>query len=198
MGTRSRILLPRASVLGLLWLAAVASGAAAASAPGDFQVLDGFLVQPIVLPDSAVAQVSDDSGHTYYVDLRLLPRTPLRLESGTPITVVGYHGDRADMISAHVLKIRELPPPPPAERASVDLRVIEGKISTMTGDTLMVRTRSGTVSVRIQGRTARLIAGEFVKVLGVLAGDDSFLAKVLILESPIGRDADVGQRGADR
>jgi hypothetical protein len=195
MSMRSRIL-PRASVLALLWLAAVASGAAAASAPGDFQVLDGFLAQPIVLPDSAIAQVSDASGHTYYVDLRLLPRTPLRLESGTPITVVGYHGDRPDMIHAHVLKIRDLPPPP--ERASVDLRVIEGKISAMTGDTLMLSTRSGTVSVRIRGRTARLIAGEFVKVLGVVAGDDSFLAKVLILQSPIRRDADAGRRDADR
>ena len=195
---RSRIL-PRAAVLGLLGLAAVVSGASAASAPGDFQVLDGFLAQPIVLPDSAVAQVSDDSGHTYYVDLRLLPRTPLRLESGTPITVVGYHGDRADIIHAHVLKIRELAVPPPPERAVPDdLRVIEGKIAAMTGDTLTVRTRSGTVSVRIPRVAARLIAGEVVKVLGVLAGDASFLAKVLILESPIRRDVDAGRRGADR
>ena len=195
---RSRIL-PRAAVLGLLGLAAVVSGASAASAPGDFQVLDGFLAQPIVLPDSAVAQVSDDSGHTYYVDLRLLPRTPLRLESGTPITVVGYRGDRADIIHAHVLKVRELAAPPPPERAVPDdLRVIEGKIAAMTGDTLTVRTRSGTVSVRIPRVAARLIAGEVVKVLGVLAGDDSFLAKVLILESPIRRDVDAGRRGADR
>ena len=196
---RSRIL-PRVSVLALLGLAAVASGASAASAPGDLQVLDGFLAQPIVLPDSAVAQVSDDRGHAYYVDLRLLPRSPLRLESGTPITVVGYHGDRADIIHAHVLKVRELAPPPPPERAAVpdDLRVIEGKIAALTGDTLTVRTRSGTVSVRIPRVTARLIAGEVVKVLGVLAGDDSFLAKVLILESPIRRDVDAGRRGVDR
>jgi hypothetical protein len=46
--------------------------------------------------------------------------------------------------------------------------------------------------------TARLIAGELVQVLGVLAGDQSFVAKVLILRSPIWRDADAGRRGADR
>jgi hypothetical protein len=187
-----------APILALLCLAAMASGAAAASAADDFRVLDGFLIQPIVLPDSAVAEVSTDSGHTYYVDLRLLPRTAARLESGTPITVVGYQGERADLFYAHVLKVRELPPPPPADRASVDLRVIEGKIAARTTDTLTLRTSSGTVAVRIAGMTARLIAGELVQVLGVIAGDNSFVAKALILRSPIWRDADAGRRGADR
>jgi hypothetical protein len=197
MNSRIRIL-SGASLLAIVWVIAMAWGAAAASASDDFRVLDGFLVQPIVLPDSAIAQVSADDGHTYYVDLRLLPRTPTRLESGTPITVVGYQGERADMMYAHVLKVRELPPPPPTERASVDLRVIEGKIAAMTGDTMTLRTSSGTVAVRIAGMTARLIAGELVQVLGVLAGDQSFVAKVLILRSPIWRDADAGRRGADR
>jgi hypothetical protein len=197
MKARTRTL-SGASVVALFWLIASASGAAAASASDDFRVLDGFLVQPIVVPDSAIAQVFTDDGQTYYVDLRLLPSTPARLESGTPITVVGYQGERADMISAHVLKVRELPPPPPIERASVDLRVIEGKIATMTRDTLMLRTSSGTVAVRIAGMTARLIAGELVQVLGVLAGDDSFDAKALVVRSPIWRDADAGRRGADR
>src|SRR5688572_13132528 len=112
MNARIRIL-SGASVLALLWGITMASDAAAASAPDDFRVLDGFLVQPIVLPDSAVAEVSADDGHTYYVDLRLLPRTPARLESGAPITVVGYQGERPDMIYAHVLKLRALAPPPP-------------------------------------------------------------------------------------
>jgi len=187
-----------ASILALLCLAAMASGAAAASAADDFRVLDGFLIQPIVLPDSAVAEVSTDSGHTYYVDLRLLPRTAARLESGTPITVVGYQGERGDLFYAHVLKVRELPPPPPVDRASVDLRVIEGKIAARTTDTLTLRTSSGTVAVRIAGMTARLIAGELVQVLGAIAGDNSFVAKALILRSPIWRDADAGRRGADR
>ena len=197
MKVRSRVFYG-ASVLALLWLTAIASAAAAASASDGFRVLDGFLVQPIVLPDSAVAEVSADGGQTYYVDLRLLPRTPARLESGTPITVVGYQGERADMFYAHVLKVREVPPPPPADRASVDLRVIEGKIAARTTDTLTLRTSSGTVAVRIAGMTARLIAGELVQVLGVLAGDNSFVAKALILRSPILRDADAARRGADR
>jgi len=197
MKTRIRTL-SGASLLTLFWLIASASGAAAASAADDFRVLDGFLVQPIVLPDSAIAQVSSDDGQMYYVDLRLLPRTPARLESGTPITVVGYQGERGDMIYAHVVRVRELPPPPPIERASVDLRVIEGKIATMTRDTLMLRTSSGTVAVRIAGMTARLIAGELVQVLGVLAGDNSFVAKALVVRPPMWRDADARRRGADR
>ena len=188
----------KASLLAVLWLGAMASGAAAASASDDFRVLDGFLVQPIVVPDSAVAEVSTDGGHTYYVDLRLLPRSSARLESGTPITVVGYQGERADMVYAHVLKVRELPPPPPTDRASVDLRVIEGKIAARTADTLTLKTSSGTVAVRIAGMTARLIAGELVQVLGVIAGDNSFVAKALILRSPIWRDADAARRSAER
>jgi hypothetical protein len=195
MSVRIRLLF-RSATLALLCLIAMASAAAAASAADDFRVLDGFLAQPVVFPDTAIAQVSADDGQTYYVDLRLLPRTPARLESGTPITVAGYHGERPDMIYAHVLKVRESAPPPP--RASVDLRVIEGKIAAMTGDTLTLRTSTGTVFVRIAGVTARLIAGELVQVLGVLAGDDSFVAKALILGSPIRRDANAGRRGADR
>jgi len=190
--------LSRVSVLALLWLTTEAASAAAAGAPADFHVLDGFLAEPIVLPDSAVAQVLADGQQTYYVDLRGLPRTSARFEAGTPITVVGYKGERADMLYAHVLKVRELLPPPPVERVSVDLRAIEGKITAMTGDTLTLRTSSGTVAVRIAGMTARLVAGELVQVLGVLTGDDSFVAKVLILRSPIRRDADAGQRGAER
>jgi len=198
MKARIRVL-AGASLLVVLSLAAMSSGAAAASASDEFRVLDGFLVQPIVLPDSAVAEVSADGGQTsYYVDLRFLPRTAARLESGTPITVVGYQGERADMFYAHVLKVRQLPPPPPVDRASVDLRVIEGKIAARTADTLTLRTSSGTVAVRIAGMTARLIAGELVQVLGVLAGDNSFVAKALILRSPIWRDADAARRGTDR
>jgi hypothetical protein len=188
----------RRAVLTALCLAAVASGPAPARAADDFRVIDGFLAQPLVLPDASVAQIVADDGRTYYVDFRTLPRTPMRLESNTPVTIVGYQGERPDMIYAHVLKLREVAPPPPHERASVDLRVIEGKIASMTRDTLMLRTTSGNVPVRIGGMTARFIAGEIVRVLGVLAGDDTFVAKALILQSPFRRDADVSQGGKQR
>jgi hypothetical protein len=195
----TRIQLPlRRSALALLCLAAVASNGAAEGAADDFKVIDGVLVQPLVLPDHDVAQIAADGGATYYVDLRSLPRDPVRLEARTPITVVGYQGERPDLISAHVLKLREVPPPPPHERGSVDLRVIEGKIASMTRETLMLRTTTGMVPVRIGGLSARFIAGEIVRVLGVLAGDDTFAANALILQSPSGRDVDANKGRNER
>jgi len=184
----------RRSVLTVLCLGVVVSSAAGAGAAEDFRVIEGFLAQPLVLPDDNVAQVAADGGRIYYVDLRSVPRASGRLETSTPITVVGYQGERPDMISAHVLKVREVPPPPPHERASVDLRVVEGKIASMTRDTLTLRTTTGVVPVRIAGVSARFIAGEIVRVLGVLAGDNTFVAKALILQSSFRREGEASRR----
>lgn len=188
----------RRSVVGLLCIVAVASSQVAEGAADDLTVVDGFLAHPLVLPDHDVAELAADGGAIYYVDLRSLPRDPVRLDARTPITVVGYQGERPDLIAAHMLKLREVPPPPPYERSSVDLRVIEGKIASMTRETLMLRTTTGgTVAVRIAGLSARLIAGEIVRVLGVLTGDNTFAANVLILQTSSRRDGDATRRDVD-
>jgi hypothetical protein len=182
----------------VLCLAALVSSPVAVQAANDFKVIEGFLTHPLALPDHDVAEVATDAGVTYYVDLRALPRTPVRWDAQTPVTVVGYQGDRSELIYAHVLKPREVPPPPPHERRSVDLRVIEGKIASMTRETLMLRTTTGMVPVRIAGLAARFIAGEIVRVLGVLGGDNTFAANVVILQSPVRHDAALTGRDASR
>jgi hypothetical protein len=176
----------RRSLLILLCAGMVVSSVAAEGAANALKVIDGVLNQPLLLPDDHVAEMTTEDGGTYYVDLRALPREPMRLEPNTAITVVGYEGDRPDAISAHKLKVREIPPKAPVGHSTADLRVIEGKIAFMTPEALTLRTPNGAMAVvRIPGSSARFRSGETVRVFGVLARDDVFAANVLIfLTSP--------------
>jgi hypothetical protein len=186
-------------LLALLYIGTVVSPLAAEGAADDLKVVDGVLSQPLLLPDHHIAEIATEGGATHYVDLRALPRDQVRLEAQTAITVVGYEGDRPDVISARKLKVREIPPRAPVEHSSVDLRVIEGKVASMTREALMLRTTNGAmVMVRIAGSSARFISGEMVRVLGVLARDDTFTANVLILLSPLRSDVKANKTTNDR
>jgi hypothetical protein len=176
------------SLLALLYIGTVLSPLAAEGAPGDLKVVDGVLSQPM-LPDDHIAEIAVDGGATYYVDLRAVIRDQVRLQARTAITVVGYEGDRPDVIAAHKLKVREVQPSAPVEHSSVDLRVIEGKVASMTREALTLRTTSGAiVMVGMAGSSARFLSGEVVRVLGVLGRDNTFTANVLILLSPLRSD----------
>lgn len=181
----------RTSLLGVLvWLSSLISPGFAQAAADDFRVVDGVLGQALALPEDDVAEVVDPNGAVYYIDLRLLPREPVRLEAQTSVTIVGYEGDRGDSIYAHILKVQPVPAPEPEERHPADLRVIRGRVETVDGQTLMLRTTdSGTLTVRLEkligGDSASLdVAGEMVQVLGVLQPDDTFAANVLVLPPP--------------
>ena len=177
------------SLLALLCIGTVISPLAAEGAADDLKVVDGVLGQPLLLPDDHIAEITTENGATYYVDLRALPRDPVRLHAQTAVTVVGYEGDRPDVIFAQKLKVRETPPRVPVGHSSVDLRVIEGKVASVTREALMVRTLNGAmVMVRIAGSSARFISGEVVRVLGVRGLDKTFTASVLIVLSPLQSD----------
>ena len=179
---RRRVL---ALLAGLGTLLAVQS---ASGAENDFKVIDGILVQPLVLPGDRVAQLSGPEGAIYYIDLRhvavRLPPDPLRIDARTVITVAGYEGPRPDQISAHALEIREAAPPPPEPRQSVDLRVFEGVVQSVTRRVLSLRTADGrTLAVRIGSLvTSRypFFRGDRLKVIGVVNGDDTFAANAVV------------------
>jgi hypothetical protein len=187
------------SLPALLFLGTVVVPLAAEGAADDLKVVDGVLSQPLLLPDQHIAEIATESGATYYVDLRALPRNQVRLQAQTAVTVVGYEGDRPDVISAHTLKVRETPPPVPVGHSSVDLRVIEGKVASMTREALMLRTFNGAmVMVRVAGSSARFISGEMVRVLGVLGRDKTFTASALIVLSPLQSDVRANKKKNDQ
>ena len=195
---RSRIDLPAFGLLFLLCIIAL-SAPRGEAAENDFKVVDGVLASPLVLPDDDVAEVAAPDGALYYVDLRLLPREPVRLAAQTPVTIVGYEGERPELIAAHILKLRAAPPPPIPERRAVDLRMIEGKVKAASRQTILLGTSGGTVTVRVdnlvRGASPLLVVGETVKVFGVLAEDDTFAANALVLHAPSRRGATAYQGG---
>lgn len=171
-----------------LCFAAAPSGLAEAAAD-DFRVVDGVLTQPLVLPDSQVAEVSGRDGVLYYVDLRLLPREPHRLPAQTAVTVIGYEGERPDVIAAHVLKFQDGTPEVPYDRQPTDLRLIGGTVQAMSGQSLTLKAADGrrvTVEIgNLWGGSSPLVSqGEHVEVLGVLTEENTFAANALILQAP--------------
>jgi hypothetical protein len=180
----------RSSLLGVLvWLGSLMFPGLAQAAADDFRVVDGVLAQALALPEDDVVEVVDPHGAVYYIDLRLLPREPVRLEAQTSVTIVGYEGDRGDLIYAHILKVQAVPTPELEERHPADLRLIRGRVETVDGQTLVLRTTdSGTLTVRLEkligDSTSLDVAGEMVQILGVLQPDDTFAANVLVLPPP--------------
>jgi len=183
------------SVAVVLGLSTLASVAPALAAEHDFRVIDGILVQPLVLPDDQVAEVAGRDGAVYYIDLRQvtarLGPDPRRLEARTAITVAGYEGQRADQLSAHTLEIRGAAPAPVASlepRRSVDLRMFEGVVQSVTRRVLQLRTADGrTLAVRIGSLVSSsypFLRGDRLKVLGVVNEDESLAASAVIHEAP--------------
>lgn len=172
---------------------ALASTLAASGARGaehDFKVVDGFLVQPLVLPTDDVAVISGEDGATYYIDLRLLPRDPARMEARTPVSVVGYEGQRPNQIAAHLISLRQTAPvqPPPEPRRSVDLRMIEGQVQSVTRQALTLRTRDGrTLTVRFATLISSwhaFVKGETLRVFGELDGSETLAANAVVHYTP--------------
>jgi hypothetical protein len=169
---------------------AIVSTLAASAARGaehDFKVIDGFLLQPLVLPtdDVAVISAEDDRG-IFYIDLRLLPRDPVRLEARTPVSVIGYEGQRPNQIAAHMVNLRQTAAvqPPIEPRRSVDLRMIEGQVQSVTRQALKLRTSDGrTLTVRIGTLISgwhAFVKGETLRVFGVLDGSETVTANAFI------------------
>jgi hypothetical protein len=173
----------RGSLL-LLFMASLLAPPALFAAENDFKVVDGVLVQPLVLPGHDVAEITVDGQDTYYVDLRWLPQDPVRLEARTSITVVGYEGPRPNQIAAHLLKLRDVAPLAPAlePRRPVDLRVIEGVVQSVTRHVMKLRTGDGrTMTVRIGSLvSSRLLRGDRLKVFGTLDADETLAANALV------------------
>ena len=179
-----------ASIVVALGIAAASSGSAAAAAQ-DFRVVDGTLTQSLVLPGPQIAEVSGSDGILYYIDLRLLPGEPAHLPARTAVTVIGYEGERADLIAAHVLKFQSGPPETTYERQPTDLRVIGGTVQSISEHSLTLKSADGTkVTVEIGnlwGSLSSLAQGEHVEVLGVLTDGNMFAANALILKAPNAR-----------
>ena len=185
----------RSSIAFALGLSTLASAAPALGAEYDFKVIDGILVQPLVLPDDQIAEVAGREGAIYYIDLRQvtarLGPDPRRLEARTPITIAGYEGQRPDQLSAHTLEVRGAAPPPVASfepRRSVDLRMFEGVVQSVTRRVLNLRTADGrTLAVRIGSLVSSsypFLRGQRLKVLGVVNEDETLAASAVIHEAP--------------
>jgi hypothetical protein len=186
--TFGRLAIRSVPVALALWIAAAVPSGRAQAAADDFRVVDGLLTQSLVLPESAVAQVSGRDGVLYYVDLRLLPREPFHLPARTGVTVIGYEGERPDVIAAHVLKFQDGTPEVTEPRQPADLRLIGGTVQAMSGHSLTLKSADGSrVTVEIGhlwGSASPLARGEHVEVLGVLTEDNRFAANALILQAP--------------
>ena len=168
---------------------AVAPLRLAEAAPDDFRVLEGVLTQSLILPDSEVAEVAGRDGVLYSVDVRLLPRDPVHLPPQTFVIVIGFEGEQPTQIAAEMLKFERGVPEPSDDRRPADLRLIEGTVQAISGQSLTLRSGGGTsVSVDIGsllGASSSLLSrGERVEVLGVLGDDDTFAANALIFQAP--------------
>ena len=167
------------------------AASAARGAEHDFKVIDGFLLQPLVLPTDDVAVISgEDDQAIYYIDLRLLPREPARLEARTPVSVIGYEGQRPNQIAAHMVNLRQTAAvqPPVEPRRSVDLRMIEGQVQSVTRQALKLRTTDGrTLTVRIGTLISSwhaFVKGETLRVFGVLDGSETLAANAFVHYTP--------------
>jgi hypothetical protein len=167
------------------------AASAARGAEHDFKVIDGFLLQPLVLPTDDVAVISgEDDRAIYYIDLRLLPREPARLEARTPVSVIGYEGQRPNQIAAHMVNLRQTAAvqPPVEPRRPVDLRMIEGQVQSVTRQALKLRTSDGrTLTVRIGALISSwhaFVKGETLKVFGVLDGSETLAANAVVHYTP--------------
>ena len=184
-----------APLLVLLGLVAAWAPSADAAAD-DFRLVEGVLTAPLQLPESEVGEISGRDGVLYYVDLRRLPRESLHVPAQTVVTVIGFEGERPDVIAAQVLKFQDSVPPLIDDRQPVDLRVISGTVQAMSGQSLTLKSADGRpVTVEIGslfgGSSPLLSRGEHVEVLGVLTEDNTFAANALILQAP-------GPRGGRR
>jgi len=171
-----------------LFLAAAATPSAEAAAD-DFRVVEGVLATALVLPESEVAEVAGRDAVLYYVDLRGLPRESFQLPAQTVVTIIGFEGERPDLIVAQVLKFEEAAPEVSAGRAPVDLQLITGTVQALSGQSLTLQSADGRkVTVEIGslfgGSSPLLSRGEHIEVLGVLTEDNTVAANALILQGP--------------
>lgn len=172
-----------------LFLATAAPTPSAEAAADDFRVVEGVLTTALVLPESEVAEVAGRDAVLYYVDLRGLPRESFQLPAQTAVTIIGFEGERPDLIVAQVLKFEEAAPEVIADRVPVDLQLIRGTVQALSGQSLTLTSADGRrVTVEIGslfgGSSPLLSRGDHIEVLGVLTEDNTVAANALILQGP--------------
>ena len=158
--------------------------ARALAAPNDFRIVSGTLLHPAKLGSgTAAAVLKSDEGTIYYADLRAVSGIPT-LERGAPVTLVGFEGPRPDQLAAQVIYPADITPAP-ADAPSVRSQRIDGRIESLTGDTVVLAraTDGNEVTILLRGVSTKtrglLQRGDVVTVLG-RPGETGFVVTGII------------------
>jgi hypothetical protein len=208
MDARHRIAL----ALGLVAAPILFLAGGVIAAPGDARTVTGTLEWPTALTNERFVVLRAADGAHFYIDLGAAQRASLTaLAAGDRISVVAVEGQRPHELHATALvtgdvRVAVAPPPPPPPVAvppplaavpvpparSEPQQRIDGRVESLNGSTLVLRTDAGATVTADASRVVNhvlLSPGTDVTIFGTEDGWGHFVASGLVVRTPVEEDS---------